>query len=108
MNLDASSVRSRAGERPLGHASIALNEVPRVAPMRVREGLKYLHISGPNRISAGVARTTYIGACRGFEYAIVRHESHQGIDIMTIPGVGKRLQVIHGDASNYGCHVSSP
>src|SRR5690606_1918322 len=39
-----------------------------------------------------------VGPCRGFEHAIVRHEAHQRVGIVSVEGFGERLQIVNGDA----------
>ena len=48
-------------------------------------------------LAAFVARTAGVGPCCRLEDAIIGHERHQGVDVVAIPCVGKRLQ-------DFRCH----
>jgi len=64
----------------------------RVSPMSIRKGCPDFREASSHGLTAGVAGATNIWACRSFENAIVGHETHEGIDIMTIPCIGESLQ----------------
>ena len=74
IDLDASAVRPRSRERPLGHATIPMNEMPRVLPARIGKGLPYRRESVADRVSSDVARTPHVLPARGLEHAVLGHE----------------------------------
>ena len=62
MNLHADAIAAGTGERPLGYASIAMNEVPRVAPLRVGKSPEHLGKTGSHCVLAGIAFSAYVWA----------------------------------------------
>jgi len=96
MDFDARAINARAGERPFGNPSLADDEMTRIAPVRVGERRKDIGKCGPHGFRPDVSRAGDIRTRRCFKDAIVRHERHEGIDVMPIPGIGEILKRFNG------------
>jgi hypothetical protein len=62
-----------------------------VIPAGVRKRFPDIGKTRPDLFTTRVASAANVRARRRFEHAIVRHERHQRIDIMSIPRIGKCL-----------------
>src|SRR4029079_6163809 len=56
VHLDSDTVAASSRECPLGHAAIAVDEVPRVSPVRIGKGLPDRRESGADRIPPHATR----------------------------------------------------
>src|SRR3990167_4221391 len=108
MDFDASAVRPRSREYPLGNSSISLDEMAGVAPVSIGKGRPDFSESGPHCLTARVPGAADVWTCRGFKNTVIAHERHEGIDIVAIPRIGKGLQGLAGDRCNYVRHDLTP
>ena len=92
--------RSRQPEAvgALRDAAIATDEVLTVDPGGVRKGLPGLLETFAHRGAANEAAAHHIRTGGGVKGAVLRHEAHQRIDVMAVPGGGEILQ--EGDADS--------
>jgi hypothetical protein len=77
-----------------------------VNPPGIRKSCPDICIACPDGLPAHIPSTAYIRSGGAFEDAVVRHEGHEGIDVVPIPRVGESLQDVHGDLVVR--HFSSP
>jgi hypothetical protein len=107
VHFHANAVDACSRENPLGDASVAVDEVPRISPMGIGERLEDLCEPRPHGFSPRVACAADAGACGRVEDAVLRHERHEGIDVMAIPRVGEGLQDRRRDCLSRWAHESS-
>src|SRR5262245_13640597 len=98
-DLDLLAVGARGREGPLRQAAITRHKVSCVAEMYVGEppehaGETFAHLLTPHVALAGGLRSR---AC--LENAVLRHEGHEKVDVVAIPAIRERFQVLDGD-----CH----
>lgn len=108
MDFNASAVCPRPRERPLGNSPVPMDKMARVAPVGIGEGRPDFSEGGPHCLMARVPGAAGIRACRGFKDAVIAHERHEGIDIVTVPRIGKGLQDLGGDLCNRVRHDLTP
>jgi hypothetical protein len=71
--------------------------VARLAEPGVREHLEHPGEGLAHALAPGVARAPGVRARGALEDAVVGHEGHQEIDVVTVPAVGEeRFQVVGG------------
>jgi len=104
MDFDAGAVGPCSRERPLRHAPLPADKMARIAPVRIGEGCPDLREASSHRLTACVPGAADIWSCRSCEDTILRHERHEGIDIVAIPCIGKGLQKLRGDLRNHIGH----
>ena len=94
MYLHACAIRPRPRKRPLRDPAVSMDKMPRIAPMGVGKRRPDICKRGPDGLTSGKATATDIWTRRSLEHTVLRHERHEGIDIVTIPCLGERLQVL--------------
>ena len=94
MNFDASAVRPRSRERPFRYAPVSVDKMARIPPVGIGKDCPYLREASSHGRRACVSGSADVRARRGFEDTILRHERHEGIDIVTIPCLREGLQVV--------------
>ncbi len=88
-DIDATAIEQRAGQSPFRHAVvIGDHEVTAIAPVRVRHRVEHISERGPELIPTRRPTTTKLGSAGGIEDAIVREQTHQSLDVMTVPCCG--------------------
>src|SRR5438445_429465 len=80
---------------PLRHAAVARHEVMRVTEFGVRKDLEHPGERLTHTLASPVARAADFRARGALEDAVVGHEGHQDVDVVTVPAVAKeRFQVL--------------
>src|SRR5262250_3218290 len=69
--------------------------MPSVPELDIRKHLEHLREPLPHPLRPDVARAAHLRPRRRLEHTIIRHERHQVIDIMPIPPIPKRFQILH-------------
>jgi len=95
-DFDWPSIPTMARKHPLGNAAIAADEMARIVPLRIGIGLPDLHEPVAHFLFAVKRRACDLVAGVGLERAIVRHERHEVVDIVPVPGVGESLKSLDG------------
>lgn len=108
MNFDASAVRPRSREYPLGNSSVSMDKMAGVAPVSIGKGRPDFSEGGPHCLTARVPGAADVWACGGFKNTVITHERHEGIDIVAIPRIGKGLQDLGGDLCIHVRHDLTP
>ncbi len=94
VDLDLLAIGRRAREGPLRDAAIARHEMPGMIERDVRDGGEDPREGLAHALAALVACTAHVRARGTLEDAIVSHEGHQGIDVVTVSAVLKeRFQI---------------
>ena len=93
------------GERPLGDAAIAVDEVRRPAPLRIGQALEGLDHCRAQRLRADKAATIRVGTGTQAHDAIGRHHGQDCIGVVAVPGIGIAIQEL---SCNAGSHFLLP
>src|SRR5437667_5766192 len=96
ISFHARAVRTGAGELPFRHAAIAADPMTSFAPSSVWERCPRQRKTAAHGFAAFVARPAFVEPGCRLEDAVVGHERHQGVDVVAIPCIGKRLQEFCG------------
>src|SRR5258707_265989 len=97
MHLYALAITARPGECPLRDTTISANKMTSIGPARIRKGRPDLCISGAHSVWAFRACSPHFRSGRRLENTIIGHERHEGVSVMAIPCVGKRLEPFSRD-----------
>ena len=92
IGLNTAAICRRAYKRPLRHAKIALYKMNAIDPLRIWHGGPGARKGLPNRLWAHMPCTAGIRATGGLKYAVRTHETHQGVDVMSVPCIAEGRQ----------------
>ena len=95
-DFDWSSIPIMAGKHPFGNAAIATDEMAWIIPLRIGIGLPDFHESAAYLLFTAKRRACDLVPGVGVEGAILRHERHQVVDVVPVPGVGESLKSLDG------------
>src|SRR2546429_334837 len=98
VDLDLFAIGRRAREDPLRHAAVARHEVVRVTEFGIREDLEHPGERRTHTLASPVARAADFRARGALEDAVVGHEGHQDVDVVTVPAVAKEPPATASDA----------
>jgi hypothetical protein len=88
-DIDATAIEQGAAQSPLRHAIvIGDREVSAIAPIRVRHGVEHISERGPDLSPTLEPAAIGLGTAGGLEQAIFSEQTHQSVNVMTVPGVG--------------------
>src|SRR5690606_19181224 len=105
IGFDTRAIRGRACESRLHDAELTVAPALGIAPLRVRYGLpgslKCLAHGGMSL----VAGTVYLRTSYRLEYAVLMHERHQGLNIVTVPCLTKGLDGLDQIFVGHSCYL---
>jgi len=104
VDLELFAVGGRPREEPFRHAAVAGDEVPRGSEVGVRESLEDPGEGLADLLTSREALAAGLRPRRRLEDAVVRHESHEVVDVVPVPAIAKRFQILdrhHGLASSW-------
>ena len=81
VHFHASAVEPCSRERPLGHASVAVDEVPRISPMGIGERRKDLGEPRAHGLSSGIASAADAPNLAEASKTQSSHERHERVDV---------------------------
>src|SRR5690242_2259162 len=95
VDLDLLALGRGAAEHPLREATVARDEVARLAEVRVGEHLEHAREGLAHALAAFVARPTHRLAGGRLEDTVVGHERHDVVDVVAVPALTERFQIFH-------------
>src|SRR5206468_324639 len=108
VDFDLLAVGRRAREDPLREAAVAGHEVARVAEVGIREDLEDLREGLAHALASLVARAAGFLARGRLEDAVVGHEGHDEVDVVPVPGLAERFQILDRHHRPASCHMKPP
>src|SRR5215217_5188006 len=105
LDLNTNAIVPRTGKHPFGHTSVPRNEVLGSAPACIGELLEHRLDPFSDLALTVVDSAPDANTSRGFKHAVIGHSRHDPIHVMSVPGVGERVQKFESDLSGFPWHL---
>src|SRR5262249_36453473 len=109
VDLDRAAVGTGSGEEPLRQTAVARHEVARGAEVSVGKRGEHARERRAHTLAPDVAPAAGLGPRHALEDALVGHERHQPIDVVSVPaGFEERVQIFRGHRVSPSSREGSP